>query len=178
MWNWCQFSDVFVPALLYSLVITSLFLLFSYSTCVWLSWLLRVRRDEFFNCQRCWSWAELWMPNVCVSPWQKNSTTLIGQSFRKWANNNAMLTLVIVIATVLVKFYHSALTTLYSHSEIIIEIYTSKAIWSCIARLVLLWWVRSSITLYWPPSILVRDETEDLNLWFGRFWAYVHTTKL
>ena len=48
---------------------------------------------------------------------------------RKWASNNAMLTLVIVIATVLVKFYHSALTTLYSHSEItIIEIYTSKAI--------------------------------------------------
>ena len=41
----------------------------------------------------------------------------------KGANNNAMLPLiVIVIATVLVKSHHSALTTLYSHSEISIEI--------------------------------------------------------
>ena len=74
------FSDVFVPALLYSHMITSLLLLFSYSTCVWLSWLLRVRRDEFLIVTDVGFGPSFECPMLmCKST--ANSPALIGQSF-------------------------------------------------------------------------------------------------
>ena len=55
------------------------------------------------------------MPNVCAS-----STALIVQSFRRWGRQEGYVASCdIVIATILVKFPHSALTSLlFNHSEI------------------------------------------------------------